>query len=81
MALSLTDPNCGHNTQLELARYHLENAGAILFSVKPQSKSDRPCDDHNCHHLIDIIPLPLNFKIILQRQVTGMIITLRLEYY
>jgi len=68
MALNLL--NNDHNGALERIRYHLENAGGVLFSFKDHPNilhdPDTQCEGGSCPHLIDIVPVPLNCKVILQ---------------
>jgi hypothetical protein len=54
-----------HPDKLDLIRYHLDYAGGVLFSLKNPDDSRR-CGGGQCPHLIDIIPVPLNCRVILQ---------------
>ncbi|KAF8247686.1 hypothetical protein K440DRAFT_661207 [Wilcoxina mikolae CBS 423.85] len=68
MALALVDEHLGHFNQLERVRYHLDHAGAVVFSFKswPDPLSVAGECPARCPHLLDIVPVPLNCKVILQ---------------
>ncbi|KAA8913649.1 hypothetical protein FN846DRAFT_81646 [Sphaerosporella brunnea] len=67
MMYPFIDRHSGHGRQLQLIRYHLENAGGVLFSCKrpPNPYDSKPCEG-SCDHFMDIVPVPLNCKVILQ---------------
>jgi hypothetical protein len=67
---ALIDPNMGHQEQLELVRYFLDHCGAVLFSFKIPTDQFEVLDPEycfkTCDHLVDIIPIPIDYKAILQ---------------
>lgn len=69
MALALVDHHLGHYGQMERVRYHLDHAGGVVFSFKrspdPLSVAQGECPVQ-CPHLLDIVPVPMNCKVILQ---------------
>ena len=70
MTLCVVDPDLGHRRQLEYIRYFLEHAGGVLFSVKQPlawfDVAQQECLIERCPHLVDVIPIPLNCKVVLQ---------------
>ncbi|KAF8539488.1 hypothetical protein BDD12DRAFT_924171 [Trichophaea hybrida] len=68
MALALVDEHLGHFNQLERIRYHLDHAGAVVFSFKswPDPLSVAEECPARCPHLLDIVPISMNCKVILQ---------------
>lgn len=53
-----------HDAQLQLALWHLDNAGSILFSA---AEPGTACDPRACtQHRFDIVPVPPNYQVILQ---------------
>ena len=73
-ALNLWDEGLGHRNHLDRLWWHLEHAGAVLFSVKNPEDPLNPkgCEkskdpsSRDCHHDIDIIPIPPGYCVILQ---------------
>jgi hypothetical protein len=59
----------GHAEQLDLIRYHLEHAGAVVFSAQMKDCdviTSNMCEGgKGCKHCIDIVPVPRNCTVIL----------------